>query len=129
MAQQGHRGPYPNMSLAVVGENRQEKNRVGVEVQSLQVVLVKNNKEELGKRRHQTGDDGAHKERVEGAPLAFRLGEAGLEHSRPLVALRHRHQAREGEVLLRHVRGIQSWRVPGPGWSLTRLHGLPKVQD
>ena len=88
------------MSLTIVGENRQEKNRVGVEVQSLQVVLAKNSKEELEKRRHQTGDDGAHKERVEGSPLAYRLGGAGLEHSPPLVALRHHHQAREGEILL-----------------------------
>ena len=71
------------MSLAIVGENCQEKNRVGVEMQGLQVVLVKNSKEELKKRRHQTGDDGAHKERVEGAPLAFRLGGAGLEHIAP----------------------------------------------
>ena len=38
MAQQGHRGLYPNVSLAIVGEDRQKKNRVGVEVQSLQVV-------------------------------------------------------------------------------------------
>ena len=38
------------MSLTIVGENRQEKNRVGVEVQSLQVVLAKNNEEELGKK-------------------------------------------------------------------------------
>ena len=50
MAQQGHRGLYPNVSLTIVGENRQEKNRVGVEVQSLQVVLAKNSKEELRKK-------------------------------------------------------------------------------
>ena len=49
MAQQGHRGPYPNMSLVVVGENCQEKNRVGMEVQSLQVVMVEHGKEELEK--------------------------------------------------------------------------------
>ena len=38
------------MSLTVVGENRQEKNGVGMEVQGLQIVMVKNRKEELGKR-------------------------------------------------------------------------------
>ena len=117
------------MSLKIVGENRQEKNRVGVEVQSLQVVLAKDSKEELGKRRHQTGDDGAHKERIEGAPIALRLVGAGLEHSRPLVALRHHHQAREGEILLRHVWGIQSRRVPGLGWGLARRHGVPDGKD
>ena len=40
------------MSLAIVGENRQEKDRVGVEMQSLQVVLAENSKEELRERRH-----------------------------------------------------------------------------
>ena len=105
MTQQGHRGLYPDVSLIVVSKNHQEKNGVGVEVQSLQVVLAENSKEELGERRHQTGDNGAHKERIEGAPLDFRLVGASLEHSRPLAALRHRHQVREGEVLLRQVRG------------------------
>ena len=66
-------------------------------MQSLQVVLAENNKEELRERRHQTGDNGAHKERIEGVPPAFKLVGAGLEHSHPLAALRHRHQAREGE--------------------------------
>ena len=106
MAQQGHRGPYPNMSLAVVGENRQEKNRVGMEVQSLQVVMAENRKEELGKGRHQTGGDGAHEERVEGASFILRKGRANLERGRPVVALRRHHQAREGQVLLQHVRRI-----------------------
>ena len=78
MAQQGHRGLYPDVSLIVVRKNRQEKNRVGVEMQSLQVVLAENSKEELRERRHQTGDNGAHKERIEGAPLVFRLVGAGL---------------------------------------------------
>ena len=91
------------MSLTIVGEDRQKKNRVGVEVQSLQVVQAKNSKEELEKRRHQTGDDGAHKERVEGAALAFRLVEAGLEHGRSHIALRHRPRAHEGEIPLRHI--------------------------
>ena len=53
MAQQGHRGLHTNMSFAILGENRQEKDRVGVEMQSLQVVLVENDMEELRERRHQ----------------------------------------------------------------------------
>ena len=129
MAQQGHSGLYPNVSLTIVGENRQEKNRVGVEVQSLQVLQAKNNKEEHGKKRHQTGDDGAHKERVEGAPLAFRLVGAGLEHSRSHVALRHRPQVHEGEIPLRHIRGIHSWRVPSLVRGLARCHGLLNGKD
>ena len=64
------------MSLAIVGENRQEKDRVGVEMQGIQTVLAKNNKEELGEGRHQTSDDGAHEERIEDAPLAFWLSKA-----------------------------------------------------
>ena len=106
MAQQGHRGPYPNMSLAVVGEYLQEKNRVGMEVQSLQVVMVENRKEELRKGRHQTSDDGANEEQTEGAPLAFREGRAGLEHLRPVDALRRHHLAHLGKACLRHI-----WRA------------------
>ena len=85
MVQQGHRGPYPNMSLAVVGENRQEKNGVGMEVQGLQIVMVKNGKEELGKRGHQTGGDGAHEELVEGASIVLRKGGATLSAAAPLL--------------------------------------------
>ena len=99
-----------------------------MEVQILQIVMVENRKEELRKRGHQTGGDGAHKERVEGAFSALRKGGADLEHSRPLVALRH-SQAREGEILPRHIRGIQSQRVPGPGRGLVRRHGSPEVRD
>ena len=55
----------------------------------MKVIVAEDRDEELRKRRHQTGDDGAHDERVEGAPLALRLVGADLEHSRPLAALRH----------------------------------------
>ena len=88
------------MSLTVVGENRQEKNRVGMEVQSLQVVMAENRKEELGKGRHQSGSDGAHEERVESASLVLGKGGANLDCRHPVAALRRRHQAREGEILL-----------------------------
>ena len=115
--------------MTVVSKNRQEENSVGVEMQSLQVVLAENNKEGLRERRHQTSDDGAHKERIEGAPPAFRLVGIGLEHSRPLAALHHRHQAREGKVLLRQVWGIQSRRVPCLGWGLARRRGVPDGKD
>src|SRR4051812_38573556 len=117
------------MSLAIVGENRQEKDIVGVEMQSLQVVLAKNGMEELRERRHQTGDDGAYEERVEGASLALRLVGADLERSRPLSALRYRHQAREGEVLLRKIRGIQGRRVPSINRGLARRHGMLDAKD
>ena len=68
------------MSLTVVGENRQEKNRVGMEVQSLQVVMAENRKEELRKGRHQTGGDGANEERVEGASFVLGKGGTNIEH-------------------------------------------------
>ena len=66
----------------------------------MQVVLTKNAKEKLGKGRHQTGGDGAHEERVKGAPFVLRQGGAVLERCCPLVALRNHHVAREGEFLL-----------------------------
>ena len=86
VAQQGHRGFHPYMSLTIVGEDRQKKDGVGMEVQSLKVVVAEDREEELRKRRHQTGDDGAHEERIEGAPSAFRESRAGLEHRRPVDA-------------------------------------------
>ena len=82
--------------------------------------------EEVGEGVNQACNDGTHEEGIEGAPLVLRLGRAGLERSLPhLAALRHRHQAREGEILLRHVWGIQSRRVPGrwsPGRGLVGRH-------
>ena len=112
------------MSLAVVGENRQEKNRVGMEVQSLQVVMVENRKEELRKGRHQTGGDGAHEERVEGASFVLGKGGANLEHGRPVVALRRHHLARPSKVILQHIRRFQSRRVPCSSRGLVRHHAL-----
>ena len=47
---------------------------------------------------HQTGDNGAHEERIEGAPSAFRDGGAGLERFRPVDALRLRHLAHQGKA-------------------------------
>ena len=112
------------MSLAIIGENRQKKNGVGMEMQGLQILLVNNGKEELGKRGHQTGGDGAHEELVEGAPFALRKGGAGLEHGRPVVALRRHHLARPSKILLRHSQRIQGGQVPCSGWGLARRHAL-----
>ena len=50
------------MSLTIVGEDCQKKDGVGMEVQSLNIVVAKDREEELEKGRHQTGDDGAHEE-------------------------------------------------------------------
>ena len=75
-------------------------------MQSMQLVLAKDNKKELRERRHQTRDDSAHEEGVEGAPLVLRSGGAEPERSLPhLVNLRRRHLAHEGEILLRYVGG------------------------
>ena len=71
-----------------------------MEVQSLNIVVAEDNEEELGKGRHQTGNDGAHEERIEGAPSAFRDGGAGLERFRPVDALRLRHLAHQGKARL-----------------------------
>ena len=95
------------MSLAIIGENCQKKNRVGVEVQSLKVVMAEDGEEELRKGRHQTGSNGAHKERIEGAPLALRKGGAGLEHLCPVDALHRHHPAHPGKARLRHIRRVQ----------------------
>ena len=59
-----------------------------MEVQSLKVVMAEDGKEEFREGRHQTGDNGAHEERIEGASLALREGRTSLEHLRPVDALR-----------------------------------------
>ena len=90
----------------------------------MQVVMAENGKKELGKGRHQTGSDGAHEERVEGAPFALRKGRTNIEHGCPIVALRRHHLARQGKVLPRHIRRIQSGRVPCSDRGLARRHAL-----
>ena len=88
------------MSLTIVGEDRQKKNRVGVEVQSLQVVMAEDREEKLRKGRHQTDSNGAYEEQIEGAPSGLRKGGAGLEHLRPVDAVRRRHRAHPGKAHL-----------------------------
>src|SRR4051812_27287315 len=111
------------MRLVVVGEDRQEKDGVGVEMQSLQVVMAEDGKEELRKRRYQARCNGAHEERIEGAPLAFRGIGADLEHLRPVNALRRGHPVQQGEARLRHIGRIQSRQEPSFGRGPTRRHG------
>src|SRR3954471_15804912 len=94
------------MRLAVVGKDRQEKDGVGVEMQSLQVVMAEDGEEELRERRHQARSNGAYEERIEGAPSALRGGGADLEHLR-----------------LRHVGRVQSRREPSFSRGLARRHG------
>ena len=91
------------MSLTIVGKDCQKKDRVGMEVQSLNIIVAEDREEELREGRYQTGNNGAYKERIEGAPLALREGRAGLEHLRPVDALRRRHLAHPGKARLRHV--------------------------
>ena len=75
-----------------------------MEMKGLQPVMAEDTVEELVKGRNQAGDDGAHEEGVKGAPLSLWGSRAGSESSLPhLAALRRRHQAREGEILLCHV--------------------------
>ena len=47
------------MSLVIVGEDCQKEDGVGVEVQSLKVIMAEDRKEELREGRHQTGNNGA----------------------------------------------------------------------
>ena len=112
------------MSLTILGEDRQKKNRVGVEMQSLQVVMEEDREEKLRKGRHQTGSNGAYEERIEGVPSGLRKGGAGLEHLRPVDALRRHHPAHPGKARLQHVRRVQGGRVSRFGRGLARRHVL-----
>src|SRR4051812_41729363 len=110
------------MSLVVVGEDRQEEDGVGVEMQGLQVVMAEDGKEELRERGHQARSNGAYEERIEGAPMAHRGGGANLEHPRPVDALRRRHPVQPGEALLRHVGKVQGGGEPSFSRGLARRH-------
>ena len=112
------------MGLAVVSEYRQKKNGVGVEMQSLQVVMAEDREEKLGEGRHLARNNGAYKERIKGAPSALRGGGAGLEHLRPVDALRRRHLAQLGKASLGHIRQVQGRRVPSFSRRLARRHGF-----
>ena len=71
------------MSLAVIGEDCQEKDGVGVEMQSLQLVMAEDREEELGEGRHQASNNGTYEERIEGAPLTLRVAEPALNTFAP----------------------------------------------
>ena len=49
----------------------------------MNIVVAKDREEELGKGRHQTGDNGAHEERIEGASLVLREAELALNTFAP----------------------------------------------
>ena len=90
----------------------------------MQVVMAEDREEKLRKGRHQTGSNGAYKERIEGAPLALRKGRAGLEHLCPVDTLRRHHPAHPGKARLRHIRRDQGERVPSFGRGQARRHVL-----
>ena len=90
----------------------------------MQVVMAEDREEELRERRYQTGSNGTYEERVQGAPLGLRRGGAGLEHLRPIDALRRHHPAHPGKARLRHVRRVQGGRIPSFGRGLARRHDL-----
>ena len=73
------------MSLTIVGEDRQKKDKVGVEAQSLKIIMAEDREEELRERGYQAGSKGAYEERIEGAPLALGKGGAVLEHLCPTM--------------------------------------------
>src|SRR3954463_8768942 len=87
--------------------------------------MAEDREEELGEGRHQASSNGAYKERIEGAPSALRGGGAGLEHPRPVDALRRRHPTQMGKARHRHVWRIQGRRVPsfGRGLMIWRKEG------
>ena len=73
------------MSLAVIGEDCQEKDGIGVEMQGLQLIVAEEKEEELGEGRHQASSNGTYEERIEGAPLTLRDGGLALNTFAPLM--------------------------------------------
>ena len=87
---------HTQLWLAIVGEDGQEKDRVGMEVQRLQPVVVKDLIKEIGEGRNQPDGDAAREEGEEGASLGLRHIGGDPELRLPfLVALPRRQQARK----------------------------------
>ena len=72
VAQQCHGWHHAQVRLAIVGEDRQEKNGVGMEMQRLQPEVVEDLEKEIRKGGNQPGGDAAREEWEEGASLRLR---------------------------------------------------------
>ena len=99
MAQERHGRHNAQVHLTVVGKDGQEEDRVGMEMQRLQPVVVEDFIKETREGRNQPDGDAAREEGEEGAPL--RLWLVGREPELrlpPLIALPRRQQRTEARL-------------------------------
>ena len=113
MAQQRHGRHHSNVRLTVEGEDRQEKDGVGMKMEGVDLIVTEDGVEDVGEGGNQPGNGATREEGVESAARGLRLGRADPKHSLLLlVTLRH-HQAHGGQALLYHARRLMRGLVPG----------------
>ena len=67
VAQQRHGRHHPDVCLTIEGEDRQEKDRVAMEMKGPQPAVAEDGVEEVGERGDKPCDDATNKEGIEGA--------------------------------------------------------------
>ena len=87
MAQQSHGRHHAQIRLAIVGEDGQEKDGVGMEMQRLQPVVAEDLIEEIREGGNQPCGDTAREEGEERASLGLRTSEATRSSVFPLSLL------------------------------------------
>ena len=99
MAQERHRWHHTQVRLTVIGKDGQEEDRVGMEMQRLQPVVVEDFIKEIRKGRNQPDGDAAREEGEEGAPLRLRLvGRKPELRLPPFIALPRRQRRVEARL-------------------------------
>ena len=113
MAQERHGRHHAQVRLTVVGEDGQEEDRVGMEMQRLQPIVVEDFIKEIRERGDQPNGGAAREEGEEGDPFRLRLvgGEPKLRLP-PLIALTRCQQAHGGEALLRDGGRLEGRLIP-----------------
>ena len=98
MVQERHGRHHTQVRLTLVGKDGQEEDRVGMEMQRLQPIVVEDFIKEIREGRNQPDGDAAREEGEEGAVLGLRhVGgktELGLPHSLLSPAVSRRTEAR-----------------------------------
>ena len=127
MAQKRHGRHHAQVRLTVLGKDGQEEDRIGMEMQRLQPIVVADFIKEIREGRNQPNGDAAREEGEEGAPLRLRLiGCKPKLRLPPLVALSRCQRVHGGEALLCDGGRLKSGLVPSRcrgSLDLARRHG------
>ena len=91
MAEQGDGGHHPHERLTVEGEDGQEEDGIGMDMERVEAIVVKNDEEEAGEWGHQPRVDAVQEEGIECTIRGLRYGRGDLERGIPPLAIIARH--------------------------------------